>query len=419
MKTIFRSLGMGVLLTGVMAVGAYAQEPAACAETGAADAQAALQDKIRESYAKDKKTAIDAGKQLLEKYGSCAFSAEFVAWLNPQLPKWEASIKDAEVAAVRSAILKRFDAAIPAKNWDEAYKAGEEFFAKFPNDPAKINIMIPLATIGVYESYPPAKNYKYNDATLKYAKAAIADLKAGVKHTKENKQGVPVYGAFQFEATKDDAISELTYGLAYITYWAKGDKKGALPYYYEAVQSPGLHKDDAYIYETLGAYYVDGAAPLGTEIASMIEKLKASTDDAEKTKLDAEIKGKIALFNGYTERALDAFARAHKSLAAKTDAESKKRRDGIYTTLQNLYKRRFDKDAGLDAYLATTVAKPLPNPTTDVQPVVEEPTTDTNTNTTTTATPAPAKPVATTPTKPLSTNTVKVGGATAAKKGTR
>ena len=57
MKTIFRSLGMGVLLTGVMAVGAYAQEPAACAETGAADAQAALQDKIRESYAKDKKTA--------------------------------------------------------------------------------------------------------------------------------------------------------------------------------------------------------------------------------------------------------------------------------------------------------------------------------------------------------------------------
>ena len=158
---------MGVLLTGVMAVGAYAQEPAACAETGAADAQAALQDKIRESYAKDKKTAIDAGKQLLEKYGSCAFSAEFVAWLNPQLPKWEASIKDAEVAAVRSAILKRFDAAIPAKNWDEAYKAGEEFFAKFPDDPAKINIMIPLATIGVYESYPPAKNYKYNDATLK------------------------------------------------------------------------------------------------------------------------------------------------------------------------------------------------------------------------------------------------------------
>ena len=67
---------------------------------------------------------------------------------------------------------------------------------------------------------------------------------------------------------------------------------------------------------------------------------------------------------------------------------------------------------GLDAYLATTVAKPLPNPTSTVEPVVDpEPTTTTTTGTTT-STPAPAtKPATTTPTKPVSNVGTKVSSA--------
>ena len=68
---------------------------------------------------------------------------------------------------------------------------------------------------------------------------------------------------------------------------------------------------------------------------------------------------------------MDSYARAHKAYGAKTDNYSKTRKDEVYKELQALYKRRFDKDAGLDTYMATTVAKPLPNPTTEVTPVVE------------------------------------------------
>ena len=419
MKTIFRSLGMGMLLTGVMTVGAYAQEPAACAETGAADAQAALQEKIRSTYATDKKTAIDAGKQLLEKYGQCAFSAEFVAWLNPQLPKWEKGIKDAEEAKVRSALIAKFDDGITAKNWDAVYAAGNEFLAKYPNDPIRTNIVAQLGLIGLYEAYPPKNNFKYSDESLKYAKMALAEIKAGAKPGTD-KQGKPFFGGPLFAAPPVDTVSELNYAIAYINFWAKKDQKAALPYYYEAVQQPGIHKDDPYIYDALATYYLAGAGPVGEEIAKMIATMKTLTVDEEKVKLDAEIKAKIALYNGYLERAMDSYARAHKAYGTKSDAFAKKRTGEIYSELQNLYKRRFEKDAGLSEFLTATLAKPLPNPTSDVQPVVDEPTTDTNTNTTTSApAAAPAKPVATTPTKPLSTNTVKRSTAATAKKGTR
>jgi hypothetical protein len=381
MKTIFRSLGMGMLLTGAMAVGAYGQEAAACAETGAADAQAALQEKIRSTYASDKKAAIEAGKQLLEKYGTCAFSAEFVAWLNPQLPKWEQSIKAAEDAKVRSAIIARFDDGIKQKNWDAVYAAGNEFLAKYPNDPIRTNIVTQLGLIGLYEAYPPKNNYKYSDESLKYAKMALAEIRAGAKPGKNDK-GVEFFGGPLFAAPPVDTVSELNYAIAYINYWGKKDQKAALPFYFEAVQSPGIHKDDPYIYDALGGYYIAGAAPIGTEIAKMIETLKTLPTEEEKVKMDADIKAKIALYNGYLERAMDSYARAHKAYGNLTTPFAKQRKDELYKELQNLYKRRFDKDAGLDTYIATTLAKPLPNPSSDVQPVVDEqPTTDTNTTT--------------------------------------
>ena len=36
----------------------------------------------------------------------------------------------------------------------------------------------------------------------------------------------------------------------------------------------------------------------------------------------------------------------------------------LKSTLQEIYKRRFDKTEGLDAWVAATIAKPFPNPQT-------------------------------------------------------
>lgn len=371
MKTITRVLGTGMLVAAFAVAGATSASAQATDVCGESAGQDALQNTIRESYASDKPKAIDAGKQLLEKYGSCEYSAEFIAWLKPLLPKWEEGEKAKAAAAERSKIIDRFDKGIASKNFAEVYAAGNEFTSKYPTDPIKINLMVQMGLIGLYESFPPAKNYKFNEDTLRYAKLALNEVKNGAAPPRKNDKGEPIYGGPLFVGNKEDTVSELNYAIGYINYWAKNDRKTALPYYYEAVQSPGIHKDDPTIYDALAGFYVAGAAPVGAEIAKMIETQKTLTTDEEKLQMDADIKAKIALYNGYLERAMDSFARAHKNYSTKTDAYSKTRKDEVYKELQALYKRRFEKDAGLDAYMATTLARPLPNPTSEVTPVVD------------------------------------------------
>jgi len=188
-----------------------------------------------------------------------------------------------------------------------------------------------------------------------------------------------------------------------------------VPIYYELSQS-ALAKDDPRIYGAIGDYYIAEGAPIGDEIAKLIQQIKDATDEKVKEDLDTQVKAKIAMFNGYTERALDAYSRAHN--VAKSDTPTAKAyKDNLYKIMQGLYKRRFEKDAGLDQYVSTTLSKPFPNPTTPVTPISDpEPTTTTGT-----AAPATAAPASTTATKPAgkpmsTTGTTK---STVAKKGTR
>jgi len=344
------------------------------------DGMNALDATIRANYPKNStvKAAIDAGKSYLEKFGACEAPKEFVDWLKVQMPKWEErKIKEDERVWLKERF-DRFDAGITGEKYADTYAAGKELLSKQPDN---LNIMVPMGLIGLYQSYN--KKYDFNDDTVRFAKMAIAKLKAGGVATKKNKAGEDVFGVFQFEMTKNDAISEMTYAIAFINYWAKNDKKGALPYYYEVTQLPGKNQNEPRIYGTIGDYYVGEAARLGSEITAMIEKQKAMATDEEKEKIDVDIKAKVGLFNGYSERAIDAFARAHK-VAPTATANDKTYKDGLLKTIQDLYKRRFDKETGMDAYLATTTAKPFPNPTSEVTPIIDpDPVTTTSTTGTT------------------------------------
>jgi hypothetical protein len=181
---------------------------------------------------------------------------------------------------------------------------------------------------------------------------------------------VPTVGALKLEFTKPEAIDELTYSLAYLNYYGKKDKKTALPYYYELSQSSGRYKEDPRIYGTIGDYYVEQGAPIGDDIAKKIQGRDANDTAEVLAQKEAAIKSQIALFNGFTERALDAYSRAYKSAKSDTPA-AKTYKDNLYKIMQSLYKRRFDKDTGLDAYVAQTMAKPFPNPTSEVQPIAD------------------------------------------------
>ncbi|HSI89305.1 MAG TPA: hypothetical protein VK918_09630 [Pyrinomonadaceae bacterium] len=363
MKTVFRSIGLGMMLAALFAVGSTTVSAQAACEDY--DGNAALDAKIRENYGNDAtlKVAIDAGKEYLTKYGSCEVFKDFSDWVKGNMPKWEEAQKRNEELLWLKPRAERFDMGIKTEKYAEAYAAGNEILAKYPDN---LNFMVPLGMIGLYESYD--KNFAFNDDTLKYARLALAKLKAGAAATKKNPAGQDVYGVFQFEMTKEDAISDLTYAQAYINYHAKGNKQEGLRYYYETSQLPGKNKENPLVYETIGSYYFDEVRKHADEVKKLIEEQKLAPEE-EKLAKDQQIKAKIALLNGYAERALDAYGRAHR--VTKSDAASKAYKDGLYNLIKQLYALRFEKETGIDAYIASTVQKPMPNPTSAVQPVTD------------------------------------------------
>ncbi|HVF31191.1 MAG TPA: hypothetical protein VNA22_09475 [Pyrinomonadaceae bacterium] len=403
MKTISRFFNGAALTVAVLAVGAVAafgQEP--CADV---DGQTAVYTKFTEGYNKktvaEMKDALATGKQFLEKYGACEALKEQTDFVKPHVARLEKAIPVAEEREKLAPSFTRFDQGLAASNPDNVLAAGKEILAVRTND---VNIAFAMALIAAEKSTAENK-LKYADDGIRYSNIVLTKLKSGLdfdrKYLDGPKKGSPYLGVGTYNRdNKDQIINELTYNIAYLNFYGKKDKKTALPLYYELSQS-AISKNDPRIYGAIGDFYVEEGAPIGEEIAKLITDLKAATEDTVKADLDKKIKERIAMFNGYTERALDAYSRAHNS------AKAGPYKDNLYKVMQGLYKRRFDKDAGFNEFVTATLQKPFPNPTSPVQPVADpEPTTTTT-----------SAPSGTSTTKPVST--VPATKAPVAKKGTR
>ncbi len=372
---------MGVVLAAFFALATTASfaQPEQCAD---ADGQAAVYEKFTAVYAKktlpEMETALAAGKEFLEKYGACEPLKEQIDFVKPQVARLEKDIPALKARLELAPFFARFDAGINNDNGDEIYAAGKEILARQPEN---LNIIFPMGVAGMKLS-TPANNYKYADDGLRFSQLALSKIKGGAEFTKKDKKtGEATVGALQYEYTKPVAIEELTYSLAYLNYYGKKDKKTALPIYYELSQSSGRYKEDPRIFGTIGDYYVEQGGPIGEKIRIEIEGRKQEDTAEVLAQKEASIKALIALFNGYTERALDAYSRAHKVAKSDTPA-AKAYKDNLYKIMQGLYKRRFEKETGLDAYVATTLAKPFPNPTSEVQPISDPDPVVTTTSTT-------------------------------------
>jgi hypothetical protein len=413
MKTIFRFLSAAMLLAAVIAIGSvtgFAQ--AGCDDTaGKAD----LDSKFRTNYSsKDiatREIAVNAGKQYIEKYGECPDSKEFVDYLKANIPPMEERIKKEKAGALVQGRYNKFDAAYKAQNWDDVYAAGKDILAAEPDN---LDVILVLGSIGYDQSFK--KNYKYNDDTVRYAKLAIQKINSGT--TSKN------WGVFDIKyKSKEDALGWMNLTIGYITYYAQNNKKEALPYLYAASLANSDTKTNPIVFEPVGAYYFEDVKRLADEVQAMIKDQTASaaTDtDEVKAKKDADIKAKIALLNGTTERAMDAYARAYN--LAKANPKTKAYSDGLYKQIQALYNVRFQKTTGVDEYITATVAKPMIDPTTAVTPVSDpEPTATTPVVKPAAAiTPTVTKPASTTtkasvPTKPVSTSATPSDSVTASK----
>ncbi|MDM7920756.1 MAG: hypothetical protein QUS14_00535 [Pyrinomonadaceae bacterium] len=378
MKTVFRFVGIAAMAAVFMFAGA--DSAFAQAECDNATLVTELDAKIRENYTKTNdqaalKVAIDAAKQYLEKFGTCDATKDFADWVRPQVPGWEKRVAFLEIAEWLTPRFKRFDDAVKANNFDEMFAAGGEILQKYPVGQVEpitqfnsINQAVTLGLAGLDASY--AKNTKHADAAIRYAKAAADYIKSGGKAASQTKDGKDVFGIFQFSNTREDAVSKLTFAQAQIKFADKNDKKGALAHYYEVTQMPGFFQKRPVVYAAIGDYFREEATKIGTETAELVKQQQAAATDEAKVAFEPQIKAKDALLNGYTERAMDAYSRAY-SLVAGTTAEEKKYKDGLLAVLTFLYERRFEKKDGLTTWIAEAVAKPMPNPTSEVQPVAD------------------------------------------------
>jgi len=360
MKTVFRFSGIALLAAAFVGGGAItASAQDACAD---ADAQGELYGEFTALYPKtdlpSRKGAIEKAKQFLEKYGACEVLKEQNDYFKKALPAMEEAVKKIEEADVLKSLFARFDNAVKASNTDEIYSAGQEILAKQPDN---MNIIVPMGVVGAYQSNA-ANNFKYADNGIRYANAAMARINAGAAFPKPGGKA----GVFQYEFTKLEATNELKYALAFLNYYGKKDKATALPLYYELSQ--GAFKDDPRIYGTIGDYYIEQRKPLDEQIRQKIaEQAKEGEAVEVKEAREEEIKKLVALFNGYNERILDAYSRAYK--VTKDTPANKAYRDNLFNIMQAVYKTRFDRETGLEAYISSTVTKPFPNPTSEVTPV--------------------------------------------------
>jgi hypothetical protein len=359
MKTIFRALALAILMTAFSA----ATVTPIFAQDGDLEANVALYKRYTDNYTGnvDKmKIAIEAGRQYIEKYGSNADYAAQVDFLKKDLPRIEAIVAKAEKAGATKALYTRFDTSVSSKNWDETYSSGKAILAQNPD---LLDVILVLGSIGYDESLKTPPNTKYNADTINYAKQAIQKIEAG--KTSEN-YGAYQYtysGAKEFPDAKQNALGWMNFNIGYLMYFKQNQKKEAIPYLYKATKYNSAVKNIPDIYQAIGASYFDEAKRLSNE---SVNKIKAANNtETEESKAD------YALAKGYADRAIDAYARAYKT-ASTNPATRKEYKDGLYGVIQDLYKFRYDgKIDGIDAYVASVMNKPLPDPTTAITPVVE------------------------------------------------
>jgi hypothetical protein len=349
------------MLAAMFAVGStavLAQDP--CADTAG---QTELDGIFRAKYASkdraERKAAVEAGKQFLEKYGACEVTKDFSDYLKSYLPGMEDTIKKEEEAEKFQKLVNTFNAGLKSKNWNDVYSAGEQILAQEPDKFRQVELV--LGSIGLDESAKTPRVTTWNDKTLRYAKQSIQDLESGKTFS--------AYGVNPFAyKNKEDALGWMNYTIGYITYYAQNNKKDAMQYFYKATQAASDTKKNPVVYETVGRYYYEEAGKLVEDIKKTAAEVNETDTQEVKDQKAAALKAKVAILNGTAERAIDAYARAYN--LAKADATKKAYADALYKKIQDLYSVRFpDKTTGVDAFITAAVAKPMPDPTSAITPI--------------------------------------------------
>lgn len=379
------------MLVSSMAITSIAQTPEECTP---------IYDKLianRKGPELEKfKIALAAGKEYLEKCSNLEGATDVKDYVTKQVPKLEVVVRDAE-------LYNQFNAAVPAQKWDDAFASGRQLVGFYPDS---LDIILVLASIGFDNATAAPPVDKFNGEAINYAKMALQKMNEG--KVSDN------FGAFVYTyKTKDcpdgktNATGWMNYTIGKIMFDRMNQKKDSLPYLYKATQAGCETKDKiAEVYRTIGAWYIDEFKRLENDKNAKYAELqtleKITPPDPKFPEVEKQYNDLVALQKGYMERVMDAYARAYKIANAniKTDAKYK---EALLNNAKKFYGFRNGEAniGGFDAWLSGVTAKPFPDPTSAVAPVVETTPTTTGTPTAmTVSSESPANTAASTDTRP-------------------
>lgn len=405
MKTIFRYAVLGAVLavaTAGGAITALAQDN--CADTAGRDAADAKFRADIDGYGKalaaynaarkitgdpgrkavtdaakpliaSGKAASESGKAFLEKYGSCKDAEEFSTYLKGAVPAIDKKVGDVSKLEEIKVQEDKFFAGLNSKTWDDVYSSGKYLLGIDAERYRSVELV--LGSIGLDETQK--KNNRWNDDTIRYAKASIADLEGGKAFAPWG------FGTFNYEvldlATKktdpvksrENAIGWMNYTIGYILSFDKNNKKEGSQYIFKATQGSATTAQVAAVFRAIGSYYIEEANKLNDEQIASYNRLKALDATATpevRTQAENDYRLKQGMYNATAERAMDAVGRAYVMTRRSTKPEDKAYAASQYELLKTLYKGRFDTAGpGVDAWIDAAVAKPLVNPATPIVPI--------------------------------------------------
>lgn len=357
MKKLIRSLTLAAFALTAFALPALAQTTAAPAAAPAAAAtpvnpcEETVRGEIYTKYyelkgkkdakgqpdAAAQKEAYGVGQEYLAKYASCNDT------YSKAVQKFVTQYGEAVTKLDFPKYLYGSDAAGTGRDLTKAYALGKEMLAANPND---LGLLINLGYAGYTAQSAKPSVTTYSADSLIYAKKAIEMIEAG--------QSPASWTPFK---AKDESLAYLNFAVG--EYMIKSDPAGAVPFYLKALALNTPVKTTAGAYQRLAAAYQIGQYdPMQKEFTAKYGG-KPETDES-----------KFALnnLNQVMDRVIDAYARAVN--LAGTDPKLAEDKKIWMETLTGFYKfRNNDSITGLDAFIASATAKPLPEPFTP-QPYV-------------------------------------------------
>lgn len=348
MKNLIRSLTLAAFALSAFALPVWAQDAAPAASPAAAAnpceeaARGEMYTKYYELKKKEdakkqpdpaaQKEAYAIGQEYLAKYASCNDS------YSKAVQKFVTQYGDAVRKVGNATELN--DALYVKKDYAKAFQVGNQMIAA---DPENLSLLIQLGYAGynAQSLNPPLTTF--TPTSLGYAKKAVEMLEAGKSPSE-----------WVLFKTKDEALGYLSFAIG--EYMINNDPAGALPYYLKAAALAPT-KDIALTYGRLGWAYQAGVYKPMQE--AFTAKYKEETDES---------KHALNNLNQVMDRVMDAYARAIR--LAGTDPKFAQAKTEWMQQLTDFYKfRNNNTTTGLDAFIASTASKPLPEPFTP-QPYV-------------------------------------------------